>query len=229
MVWAFAYSIGKDFTYIDFLMKTLIISIIYNEKSWKHTHDCIEKTGRQVIYIDRNGTGSLSKAYNEALEMVRKITDKPQYLWMLTNVTFEDGTLEQLENLMDNSEYSIIHPCFKSDHEFCHCGEGEIETVPFVEFTAPIVRTDVMLEFLLNEKMPYWGHDLDFGHRLRESGKTLGVAKNVSIGHTYIRNSLIEQVTKNRMLLRQSTNVQTRMELARLYGKNWNEKLMYHG
>ena len=204
-------------------MNICILSIIYLEPEWQQTKTCIEATGLPVVYIDRKGVGSLSKAINEGAQLCKGF----DYTWIITNVLFNNfGALELIK---EAKNWAAIHPTFASDHLHIRQGKGVIE-VPFIEFTAPIVETSLLLEFPLDEKMPYWGMDLDFGYRLRQDGYKLGVHHGVKISHEYIRNNKGRHyITERRKLLRRQTDLQTRNRLIEKYGNDWRDKVNYYG
>lgn len=200
-----------------------ILSIIYLEPEWQQTKACIEATGLPAVYVHRKpkGIGSLAEAINRG---VKQIED--EYTWIVTNVTFEPDAPVHL--LADVGDYAILHPAFASDHEFCRPdGSGVVKRVPFVEFTCPLVKTSVLKQYPLNENMPYWGHDPDFGYRMWKSGHRVGVHHGVEIGHTYIRhNNVYNQVTTLRKRARKSADYQTHYELKRIYGITWRERIL---
>ena len=121
-------------------MNICILSIIYLEPEWQQTKTCIEATGLPVVYIDRKGVGSLSKAINEGAQLCKGF----DYTWIVTNVLFDNfGALELIKEARN---WAAIHPTFASDHLHIRHGKGVTE-VPFIEFTAPIVNTYLLLEF----------------------------------------------------------------------------------
>lgn len=204
-------------------MKLCILSIIYLEPDWQQTKSCIEATGLPVVYVDRKGIGSLSKAINQGAQLCKDF----DYTWILTNVTFDNS--QALELIKEAKNYAAIHPQFESDHLHLREGEG-IKEVPFIEFTAPIVKTQVLLDFPLDEQMPYWGMDLDWGYRLRTNGYKLAVHHGVKIGHTYIRNNQSgHYITERRKQLRRQTDLQTRNRLILKWGNDWRDKVNYWG
>jgi GT2 family glycosyltransferase len=75
--------------------------------------------------------------------------------------------------------------------------------------------------------MPYWGHDLDWGYRVRQAGWTLAVDHDVEVGHTYIRNSKPHPATVRRRKLRILSDEPTRRTLAQEYGPDWRNVLEY--
>ena len=211
-------------------MTTEIISIIYHEKDWQETASLLSETGLKTTFVDRGGVGSLAKAYNEGVRRIVESGTNPDYVWLVSNVTFEPEIVHWLRDMCIIHTLDAIHPCFDSDHEFCTCGKTEsVSEVPYIEFTAPLIRFEVLKQFPLNESMPYWGHDLDWGYRVRMNGHKIAVANRISVGHVYIRNAKKEKVTLDRLNLRRKSDVKTRTELIRLYGQNWREVLNYKG
>jgi hypothetical protein len=222
-----------------------VVGIRYLEPEWEETKECLVAAvdlNRQgdsgesplpIHYIDRcpPGTGSLAEALNRGFSSL--ITQHPSlsYIWFVTNVTFTPDLLPQLVEAMGaNPDYAAIHPCFASDHLFCRPNSSlvtrhsSLSPAPFVEFTAPIVRASVFAKFPLDESMPYWGHDLDWGYRVWQAGHKVGVLQSPGplLGHTYVRfldnGNGTSPVTRQRHALRRSTNNATRYQLQQKYG-----------
>lgn len=212
--------------------KCSVISVIYRELEWCETERCLLNYCKPypVFFVDRRGVGSLSKALNSGF---KAWANGSEYVWFVTNVLFSKTCLKNLIEQMDaNHTLAAITPAFSSDHVFCRPIDGCVETrdVPFVEFTAPIVRTSVFKDFPLDEDMPYWGHDIDWGYRVRKAGYSLGVYHGEQLGHTYIRNTQNNQrITARRYELRRKTNLNTRQAMIAKYGASWKRALGYIG
>jgi len=208
--------------------KCNVVSVIYKELEWADTERCLDSCCYPVHFVDRRGVGSLAKALNGGF---KAWANGAEYVWFVTNVLFSPECLQKLIEQMDNNPLmAAITPAFASDHVFCRPIDGCVETksVNFIEFTAPIVRASVFREHLLDEDMPYWGHDLDWGYRVRKHGWQLGVYHGEQLGHIYIRNTQNNQrVTARRYELRRKTNGETRKALIRKYGHNWKQVLGY--
>ena len=210
--------------------KIAIVSIIYKEPEWAETERCLDKCNVPLFFVDRHGVGSLAKAINSGL---RQWGQGFEFIWFVTNVTFAETCLGFL--LQGIEEYGLagITPCFSSDHVFCRPmpgTHGVNPEIPFLEFTAPLVRTKVLASYPLDEDMPYWGHDLDWGYRVRAAGWKLGVHYDAEIGHVYIRNAENDHhITHKRLQKRRATNASTRAALVAKYGGQWRKKLQYVG
>lgn len=208
--------------------KCAVVSVIYRELEWADTEKCLLNycNPYPVFFVDRRGVGSLAKAINGGFSAW---ANGSEYIWFVTNILFSPECLQKLIDQMDkNPKMAAITPSFESDHSFCRPIDGckETKEVPFVEFTAPIVRASVFREFPLDEDMPYWGHDLDWGHRVRKAGHTLGVYHGEQLGHVYIRNTNNNQrITARRFELRKKSNSATRQALMRKYGGMWKQIL----
>lgn len=202
-----------------------VIAVIYEEPWWKRqTVPCLEALDVPVFYVDRRGTGNLAAAYN------RGFARNPGYefVWFVSNVTFKPELLGRLTKLMRDSRYAAIHPSFVSDHRYLRPnGSGKLEPTHFVEFTAPIVRSDVFERFPLDERMPYWGHDMDWCWRVREAGYLVGVDHGSEVGHVYNRHLNPHPVTRRRASLRRNTSRSTSKRLEELYGHAWKDLLGY--
>ena len=222
-------------------MRILIVSVIYLEPEWKATRDCIainqnvcEMLGHTVnlIEVDRKGWGSLSEAMNRGAKEGE--AERYDYIWFVTNVTFNQDALANMLVYAENSSFVAIHPAFNSDHAHLRPIPGGSFTleVPFIEFTAPLVRADVFAAFPLDERMPYWGMDLDWSYRVMQAGNKLGCCHEVVLGHEYIRNNVKAKrhpITQKRWNARKRTDDGTRRRLIKLYGKDWKKVLKYTG
>lgn len=209
-----------------------INSVIYEEPDWKRTKRDILACDVPTVFVDRGGVGSLAKAYNQGFYTLIDAYPDLKYVWFVSNVTFTYRLVMQLVTAMERSGYDAIHPCFTSDHLFCRCKGNGLREVPFVEFTAPIVRVDTYKQIPLDEDMPYWGHDFDWGWKVRQAGGHIGVLDGVTLGHEYIRfraKSKPHPKTLKRRQLRLDTNAQTEEKLVRLYGEDYRKKLGVDG
>lgn len=205
--------------------KTVIISVVYLEQYWQQTKKDIEACNVPVVYVDRRGAGSLAEAINRGFREACIHYDF-EYVWFVTNIYFGPSAIPQLEEALDNSDFAAVHPSFDSDHRhLMKCARVDRAEVPFIEFTAACVRREIFERFPLDENMPYWGHDLDWGMRVRESGLKIGVDYNITVEHTYIRNTRKpERITQQRATNRRNTDEQTRKALVAKYGADWRKK-----
>ena len=210
-----------------------IIAVKYTEPEWVETKELVEQCNCPVIYVDRHGTGPLASAYNRGFKKLGRYGfEDSDYIWFVSNVTFDPKILNLMLKRMDKQDYAAIHPAFdNSDHLFCRPdGSRRLKPVPFVEFTAPIVRKDVFDQFQLDENMPYWGHDLDWGFRVRKVGHKIGVDHRCRIYHTYNRDLDVSHPdTMKRAANRKKTDSTTTRNLIKKYGSNWRRFLEYAG
>lgn len=208
-----------------------ILSVIYQEAAWRATVDSIAHAGVPVFFVDRQGVGSLSKAFNDGFQ--KHWLERYQYVWMVSNVTFAPHVLPELVAKMEAlPDYAAVHPSFDSDHKHMRQKPRSVEVIeaPFVEFTAPLMKASVFARFPLDEEMPYVGHDVDWGFRVREAGFKVGVYHGAKLGHTYIRHAArVEPVTAQRRARRQAAMRGTGDALARKHGPDWRKKLNYNG
>ena len=213
--------------------KVAVVAVIYEEPEWADTERCLDKLNCPKFFVDRKGVGSLAKALNSGFRQWIQGKNGElhfEYVWFVTNVLFNETCLDTLVRVMDSSLFAGITPAFMSDNYACRPGPGRtgLTKCPYIEFTAPIVRADVFEKFPLDEDMPYWGHDLDWGHRVRKEGHALGVFYGEELGHTYIRNTrLTHRVTRRRLMNRRATNGETRVALIKKYGHDWKQVLCY--
>lgn len=205
----------------------IILSIVYHEPSWQETKKCIEATGLPVHYVERNpkGVGSLAEAINRGVREISRAYPKGQYIFIVTNNTFDPELPLELKFSMP--DYMVaIQPAFDSDHIHERPnGSGLVKEAPFIEFTCLVARPDILLKYPLDERLPYWGHDIDVCYRLRKDGYEIGVHHGFTIGHTYIRHNLKNgnRFTKRRYELRKKTDASTRRALERKYGHEWRD------
>lgn len=211
--------------------KLTIVSIVYVEPEWQETKKCIEATGLPVVYVDRDpiGVGSLAEAINRGF----KNAPESEFIWFVTNVTFKKELAEDLLLQMEVCKYAAIHPSFDSDHPHIRQRELTVNlaptlTVPFIEFTAPIVRADIFSKIQLDEKMPYVGHDMAWSYDVRQLGYEVGVYHDYKLGHTYIRHKkTYHPATQRRKQLRSRAVNQTIQRLTERYGKDYKSKIKY--
>lgn len=215
--------------------KIAIVAVVYKEPEWQETRKCIEACNVPTVYIERDppGVGSLSKAINSGFKIAKNHYN-PEYVWVVTNVTFTPAVLHRLIELMDTScwnKMAAVHPHFNSDHEHLRFKSHDqvFSDVPFVEFTAPLVRSSIFEQFPLDEKMPYVGFDMAWGYELRKAGFSLSVSYECTVGHTYIRHKKTNNpFTVKRKRLRQAAVQPTIKRLIELYGRDYKDKIQYH-
>ena len=215
-------------------MSVSILAIRYLEDYGTQILSLCDKEEVVVHVEDRKprGTGSLAAAINSGIKHI-----KTDYCWIVTNNTFPRGAAYRLFKAISSNEKLVaLSPCFDSDHSFTRYNQGIPsvtldsinDSVPFLEFTSPIVKTKILKEFPLDENMPYWGHDLDWGHRVRQAGFKLGVHHGIRINHIYIRDQInFSPITRVRWNSRKESDESTKQALIAKYGKNWRSKLLY--
>lgn len=208
------------------LNKLIIVAIEYLEKDFQETRDCIAATGLPVYYVKRNpeGVGSLAEAINRGFRESGAI--RYEYCWFVTNITFDPDVPLRLCRVLNLTLAAAIHPAFSSDHAHLTAADPQklgFVQVPFIEFTAAMVRTCVFAVHKLDEKMPFWGHDLDFGYRLLKAGFKILVHKNAGVYHTYIRNKYKSNTTLIRLQNRRNTDASTVHALKMKYGQQWKK------
>lgn len=209
-----------------------IVSIIYKENDWQQTKECIVETGLPVIYVERNpvGVGSLAEAINRGVRMA----PESEFLFIVTNCTFSRDMPARLVEAFQDAAPGLVAvaPCFDSDHE--HIKQANhacpLQVVPFVEFTAIMVRDVIMRQFPLDEDMPYVGHDMDFAAQMRKEGHYLVVDHREKLGHTYLRHKKERNAyTEKRKKLRHQAQPKTVLKLKMKYGMNYKDIIKYHG
>lgn len=213
------------------LNRLMIVAVVYDEKDYMKTLLAINECGFPVHYVRRkpSGVGSLSEAINRGFIESRAI--EYEYVWFVTNITFDPGVPTILMDALRQG-YEAVHPSFDSDHPHLRqiIGSGVVEA-PFIEFTAPMFVSGVFDFLRCDERMPYWGMDLDISYRLHALGFSMAVDHRVKLGHTYIRHTKQkEQVTLQRQLRRKQTDAGTRLALKKKFegewgcGVNWDKR-----
>lgn len=219
------------------------IVLRYHETGWtEKTVACLLAAGFEesdIVYADRGGVGNMSKAFNVAFfASLKKVEHESPYeihatptkpfTWFLTNVTFpEQMPICLLELIKSDFQIAAVHPAFDSDHPHIKNAHGISREVPFIEWTAPLVRSDIFFQCLLDDKMPYWGMDLDWSYRIHEfAGYTVAVDGRHRLNHTYLRlNDQKEPVTLERERIRKTFDKATELRLIEKHGPDWLAKL----
>lgn len=148
-----------------------------------------------------------------------------EYIWFLTNVSFDPETpLALMAAFGDHT--AAVHPVHQSDHlHLRSCGETP-QDVPFVEFTAPMFSTRAASVIgPADENMPYWGMDLDWSYRAKQAGFNLKVSP-ARVQHVYLRSmKKKEPITLLREQMRLIYHAPTEIALMAKYGIEWQTKL----
>lgn len=211
----------------DWNEKVEAIQLAYLETGWTaRTFDCLQADNVRCLYrADREGVGSMSAAFNREAGKVIRSKKAPEFIWFVTNVTFEPGTAKALLDAFDE-DTAAVHPRMAgSDHPHIASPAG-VQDVPFVEWTAPMIRVEALREIsLLDEDMPYVGMDLDWSYRARELGWKLRATSQAEIQHTYLRHNAPEIISYLREQLRALYNHQTNEKMVKKYGQNWKAKV----
>lgn len=208
--------------------KIAILAVIYHEPEWLQTCSCIAECSTVPVFLtDRQGTGSLARAFNQGF--LTNDLNRFEYVWFLTNITFSPLILPVLLAKIQQGDFVGITPAFNSDHVHTRPVEtDDVLEAPFIEFTAPMIRSAVFRQNLLDENLPYSGHDLDWGYRIRQKGHKLGVCHATKIEHVYIRHSQSKHPsTIDRLRLRDQFEEPTKQALRRKYGPDWFKKLRH--
>jgi len=201
------------------------IVLEYKEPGWtEKTMKCLGKSrvpSENIIFADREGVGSISKAFNRAIGNV-----KTKFSWFLTNVTFAPDMPESLINAMETTQAIAVHPAFDSDHNHIRAAKG-VEYVPFIEWTAPAFDMRYFHEIgPCDEELPYWGMDLDWSYRANQIYETpLAVDGRFRLQHTYLRHSAPHPISVIRRNLRALYDRDTQDRLTKKYGKQWQSKI----
>lgn len=204
-----------------------IVALVYQEPYYAQTRDCIAATGLPVYWADRKGVGNFSAAMNEAFARTTE-----DLIWFTTDIVFEPETPLRLRERLLENELVIIQPAYLSDHQHLRPdGSGLVKRVPYLEWTAPLVRAEWFREIGgLDEDFHYWMQDLIFSKEVRERGGAMGVDHGCVINHVYHREDKVKHpVTKQRYSLRNRRVPIERNLLARKFGPNWKDLLWWKG
>jgi len=198
------------------------IVLEYQEKGWtEKTVHCLTNAGfafSQIVWADRDGVGNMSRAFNEALKKRERLE---KYTWFLTNVEFPPEMPLSLLSCFDD-ETAAVHPGFDSEHPHIKTAFGVAPDVPFIEWTAPMVRTDLFCEMRgLDEQMPYWGMDLSFSKKCRDAGYMLKIDGRYRLKHNYLRTNAPEKISLIRRELRSLYDKSTEERLIQVHGENY--------
>lgn len=208
------------------------IVLEYLEPGWHdQTMQCLLNSGfkqESILQVGREGVGSMSAAFNRVFEGVYgfDLITTP-YVWFVTNVTFDKHVPAFLAAALDEyPNIAAMHPKFISDHPHIRHAKGR-DYVPFVEWTAPMIRVDALRDVgLLDEKLPYWGQDVDWSHRAKLKGWELMADGFSIVNHVYLRHTQNPApITQVRGALRNIYNQGTENRLIEKYGADWRKLL----
>lgn len=207
--------------------KLAIIALKYLESDYEQTLACLRKVECPVFYADRDGVGNMSRAFNEAF--IKHVQGKFEYVWFVTNIVFEPDVPGKLLKAIEDCELiGGIHPAMDtSDHKHLWPdGSGLVKSVPFIEFTAPMYRSELIEQFAICESTPYYYMDLILSHQVRQYGLDVCVHTGTAISHTYLRNKRSKHpISLIREKLRHYHTPLSKQYMIDNYGPNWQEKL----
>ena len=210
------------------------IVLEYLEPGWhEQTMQCLLNSGfkqENILQVGREGVGSMSAAFNRVFEGVYGFdVIATEYVWFLTNATFTTPTPLYLYRMLDqDGGLGVVHPTFNSSHPWLSALKTNFD-VPFVELTAPMFRMDALRDVgLMDEQLPFWGMDADWGYRAKVEGWRSGVDVSM-ISHTYLHQSQPHPISKIRAALRSLYDEQTRNRLVEKYGADWKQLICKDG
>lgn len=216
---------------MEFDINQLVTPVVleYLEKGWHdQTIQCLLDAGfddTAILQVSREGVGSMSKAFNSIFLGIDgfDIIETP-FVWFVTNIQFDKHVPAFLAScLEDNPNVAAVHPKFTSDHPHIRNAKGR-DIVPFVEWTAPMVRMSAMWEVgLLDEQLPYVGQDIDWSYRAKQKGFELMVDGHATVQHTYLYMNQPEPISRIRAALRGLYMDSTYAHLAAKYGQDWKQ------
>lgn len=200
----------------------LIVALEYLEPEWEETLADIKATNLNYEIVSRDGVGNMSRAYNSIL--LDPFWDA-EFIWFVSNIRFDADVPYILEAGLKETGWAGIHPSMKSsDHKSHH--PHPIRThkqTPYIEWTAPMVRSDVFLREPLDEMLPYYYMDLDWSYRVNDKG--VGVHHGCQVDHVYLRNAEEHPIGKIRKQLRNYWTPISQKHMEQKWGKDWTKKL----
>lgn len=210
-----------------------ILSVIYYEPQWLDTIKCVGDCRIPVHLVDRSGYLGLADAINRGMKD-NDIAAQYDYVWIVTNPIWKPGLHNVLmEPFLADERWAAVSPAFNSDHAHMQKASGsECREVPFVEFTCPVVKADLLAQTPLDEEMPYVGHDLDWCAIMRKEGWKVGVYDKALVSHSYVRKmekQFPHPMTEIRSRKRNESVQSTVARLESKWGKDWRSILHYHG
>ena len=211
-------------------MKTEILSVIYEEPEWIETVKGLARCGIASRFVGRKGVGSLSEAINRGVR--ESIPCDVDLIWILTNPVFRPEVPGKLARSIMATGYATpsivangwaaVHPAFNSSHIMMRSQSDGLRETAFVEFTAPMVRAELLRQYPLDEDMPYVGFDLDWSYRVRRRGWSVGVDDRIHLRHVYLKNAMrTHPATEERKRRRAAALPETHAKLESKYGKRW--------
>ena len=215
------------------LSDILPIVLKYEEKGWtEKTVQCLYDAGFKewdILFADRDGVGNMSRAFNFHFQYADLaclgdgviLSETYKFTWFLTNVEFPPEMPLSLLSCFDK-ETAAVHPAFDSEHPHIKTAFGVVPDVPFIEWTAPMVRTSLFEQFGgLDEQMPYWGMDLSFSKKCRDAGYMLKIDGRYRLKHNYLRTNAPEKISLIRRELRSLYDRSTEERLIQVHGENY--------
>lgn len=207
-----------------------IVALRYLEPYYADTVRCLEACGLPVTYVDRpGGVGNMSDAFNRGFNT---LPDDVKHVWFTSDITFEPWVPRALSDALESDcRLSGIHPAHPSDH-LSHRPDGTsaVRLVPYIEFTAAMVRADVYRGLGgLDSNYWYWYQDLLFSKAVRDSGGRLAVHHGAQVGHVYRRGCVTSPITRQRYSLRKQRDYVERPKLAKRFGPDWRDILWCTG
>jgi len=203
-----------------------IVALRYAEPYYADTEACLLRTSAPITWVERSGgVGSLSAAFNSGF---RRLPPEADLVWFTTDVTFDADLPDKLAAALGaDPGLWAIHPAHMSDH-LSHRPDdsGEVRDVPYIEFTAPMVRVSAFRAAGgLDENHWYWYQDLLFSKEVREQGGRMAVHHGAVLGHVYRRNCVTHPVTQRRYQMRNQRDSIERALLERRFGRDWRKHL----
>lgn len=202
-------------------MSIIAVLLRYEEPEFEQTLKCVNDCNLPFIIAERNGYEGMTKAYNDCFKKHRDEILKFDYVWFVSNIIFDQKVVDSLVKNM--GAFDALHPSFISDHAHIRPNNtGIAKEAKFIEWTAPIIKTSLFDKLLPDDRMPFWGQDIDWSFKAKANGYKIGVDYGCEIKHTYLRGlSNVHPVTELRKRVRKYWDEKTVKILIEKYGTNW--------
>lgn len=211
--------------------RVAVVALHYREPYYSDTVSCLKAQPYEVTVTERHrGVGSLSWAMNRGFSKVAERDGSlPEFVWFVTDVTFDPEVPTRLAAALDaDPDLAALHPAHQSDHHHHRPdGSGEVKSVPYLEFTAPMWRSEAFRRCgMLDLDHWYWYQDLVISKSARDLGYSLAVHHGAKVGHVYHRaDTSPHPVTRQRYDMRRYRDPVEQKILERKFGLNWRDVL----
>jgi GT2 family glycosyltransferase len=132
----------------------------------------------------------VTKGMMEGYRIASAVREYDAYWFLNQDIGFDDSN-QVLRNLVDvlfsDDRFAQISPQHNSPHAHMNAADFEAQEVPFLEATAPLVKTSTIqnIGFWDSSFTLGWGVDLDYGWRIRQAGLKNIITNRARITHKH--------------------------------------------